>query len=66
MQSIAVFFHVVKSFDFQKNDADVSRTQEVCHMNDKVFGPPATFIALPLNLNLVIGTVFPLMDFLFA
>ena len=66
MQSIAVFLHVAKSFDFQRNDADVSRTQEVCHMTNIVFGPPATFTALALNLNLVIGTVFPLMDFLFA
>ena len=32
MQSISVFFDVVKFADFLWKNADVSRTQEVCHV----------------------------------
>ena len=33
MQSISAFFDMIKVADFWSKNADVSRTQEVCHVN---------------------------------
>ena len=38
MQSISVFFDMTKFTDFQLKNADVSRTQKVCHMIHMFFG----------------------------
>ena len=38
MQSISVFFDVTKVADFSLKNADISRTQGVCHMIYIIFG----------------------------
>ena len=38
MQSISVFLDRVKFVDFRCKNADVSRTQGVCHVNNTCFG----------------------------
>ena len=38
MQSISVFFDVTKVADFSWKNADISRTQGVCHMIYIIFG----------------------------
>ena len=38
MQSISVFFDMTKFTDFQLKNADVSRTQKVCHVIHIFFG----------------------------
>ena len=38
MQSIPVFLDITKFADFQCNNADVSRTQRVCHVIYRFFG----------------------------
>ena len=38
MQSISVFLHKTKVTDFCLRNADVSRTQEVCHLIYIFFG----------------------------
>ena len=38
MQSIPVFLHIAKLTDFRWKNADVSRTQGVCHVIHILFG----------------------------
>ena len=38
MQSISVFSDIAKFADFQRKNADVSRTQGVCHLIHIFFG----------------------------
>ena len=38
MQSISAFLDIAKFADFQRKNADVSRTQGVCHMIHIFFG----------------------------
>ena len=38
MQSISEFFYITKVPDFQWKNADISRTQEVCHVIYIFFG----------------------------
>ena len=38
MQSISLFLHIRKIVDFRWEDADVGRTQGMCHMIQLFFG----------------------------
>ena len=38
MESIYVFLNIVKLADFRRKNADVSRTQGVCHVIHTLFG----------------------------
>ena len=38
MQSISVFLYITKVADFWSKNADLSRTQEVCHVIHILFG----------------------------
>ena len=38
MESISVFLDIAKFADFRLKNADVSRTQGVCHVIHKIFG----------------------------
>ena len=37
MQSVSVFVNITKFADLQENNADVSRTQGMCHVINKFF-----------------------------
>ena len=38
MKSMSVFLYIAKFADFGLNNADASRTQEVCHVSHMFFG----------------------------
>ena len=56
--SISVFLDIAKFADFRKKNADVSRTQAVCHVIHIVFG---TSLGINLPIFIIVGYVWQIL-----